>query len=347
MAKEAAKDQKTQFNNILNDITKRIFHPLYIISGEETYFRDVIINTLISNVLEEDQRDFNQTIVYGTDQNINGDAILSLSRKYPIFADHVLVIVKEAQELKQTKNLETYIDSPSPQTILVLSYSKPIDKRTTFYKKAKDKSCFFDASSINENSIFGWIKSLVTDKGLVIEEQAVTLMGEYVGPNLKKIVMEVDKIAKVLPDGVKNISISDVEKNTGMSREFNAFELCNAIGTRDVAKAFKIAHHFGENPKKYPIQMTFGALFFYFNKALKAAGYREQDGGTFMDAIKRSGIYYGQQSEYLNVLNNFKLVQLMRIIALIREYDYKSKSNAGGESSEEALLLEFISKSLH
>jgi DNA polymerase III subunit delta len=336
-----------QFNTLIKEIKGGKFRPLYILCGEETYYTDEIISTLMLNVLKPEERDFNQTLVYASDPDINADTIVSMAKRYPMFAEHQLIIVKEAQELNQSKILDQYISSPLPQTVMVLAYSKSIDKRTGFYKNAKSSGALFESTQIKEWEVERWITSFLKEKGVRIEEEAAKLMSDYIGNNLKKILLEIDKIIKNLPEESKSITVKDVELNVGISREFSTFELCSAIGKRDAAKAFKIAHYMGENPKKYPIQMTLGALFYYFSRILRAHAYYKRDGGSITSAIENVTGYGKQKQEYSDVMKNYSLSKIMGIISKIREYDYKSKSNSGGTTSEGDLLIEFISKCLH
>lgn len=349
MASESLYTVTTQFNTLIKEIKGGKFKPLYILCGEETYYTDEIINTLIQNVLKPEERDFNQTLVYASDPDINADTIVSMAKRYPLFAEHQLIVVKEAQDLNQSKNLDQYISSPLPQSVVVLAYSKSIDKRTGFYKNAKASGGFFESVQLKEWEIDKWITSYIKEKGMKIEEDATRLMAEYVGNNIKQIVLEIDKIIKNLPEGSKQITVKEIESNVGISREFSAFELCSAIGKRDCAKAFKIAHYMGENPKKYPIQMTMGAIFFYFSKILRAHAYYKRDGGSLASAIENVTGYdkQKQKQEYAEVMKNYSLAKIMGIIAKIREYDYKSKSNSGGTTQEGELLIEFISKCMH
>lgn len=347
MVQDPFYEATAQYNTLLKEIKERKFKPVYIFCGEETYFADELVSTLIQTVLKPEERDFNQTLVYASDPNINSDAVVSLAKRYPMFAEYQLIIVKEAQELTKQDNLEQYISSPAPQTILVLAYSKPMDKRTSFYKKAKASGGFFESAQLKEWNVSKWITSYIQEKGMKIDYEAALLMAEHIGNNIKKIVLEVDKLIKNLPEESKNITSKDVESNIGISREFSAFELCNAIGLRDASKAFKIAHFMGANSKKYPIQMTLGALFFYFSRILKAYAYYTKEGGTLASSAKKAGAYGKQEQEYAAVMKNYSLQKIMGIIARIREYDYKSKSNSGGTTSDGELLIEFVSKCMH
>ncbi len=346
MAKQAAQDTVARFNSILKDIKERNFKPVYIFMGEEPYYGDILVNELLETVLKPEERDFNQTIVYASDTN--AAEIASLSRRYPMFADHQLIIVKEAQSLTKLDALEIYLQSPAPETVLVLVYTgKSADKRTNFYKKAKAVAEIFESTMLAEWKVAEWIVSYVKQQGLSIASDAAALMAEHTGNSLRKIVLEIDKLIKGIPIGSKEITVKDVETNIGISREFSAFELCKAISYRNSDKAFKIAHFFGENPKKYPLALTLGALFFYFSKMLKAYAYLKQDGGTPETAAKRAGAFGSQESEYATAMRNYTYPKVMGIIALMKECDYKFKSGGSGTATEGDLLIELISKIFH
>ena len=335
------------FRSIMKSIKERKFLPVYLLCGQETYFTERIVKALSEEVLTPDQRDFNQSIIYATDGKITADGIVSLCRRYPVFADYQVIIVKEAQALTKTENLAAYMQHPIEHTLLVLAYSKEIDKRTTFGKQAKNLPGYFESAPLKEGYAASWISGYTKEQGMEIDEEAARLLGEYIGTNLNKIVLELDKLYKSLPDGTKRVTLRDVEVNTGMSREFSAFELCAAIGSRDAATAYKIAHYMGENSKKYPIQMTLGALFFYYSRVLKAYGYIAKERVSHSTALQKAGIYAGQVEEYSKVLRNYTLPQVMKIIAKIKECDYKSKSNSRGNSTDGELLCDFILECLH
>lgn len=346
MAKQTVQDTITQFNSILKDIREHRFKPVYLFMGEEPYYSDILVDELLATVLKPEERDFNQTIVYASDTNTA--EIVSLARRYPMFADRQLVVVKEAQTLTKLDILEIYLQSPAPETVLVLVYTgKSADKRSSFYKKAKNVAEVFESTMLAEWKVAEWITKYIKEKGLYIANDAASLMAEHTGNSLRKIVLEIDKLIKCIPQQSKEITVKDIENNIGISREFSAFELCRAISYRNPDKAFKIAHFFGENPKKYPLAMTLGALFFYFSKLLKAYAYLKQDGGTPENAAKKAGAFGSQESEYATAIRNYSYPKVMGIIALMKECDYKFKSGGAGTASEGELLIELISKILH
>ncbi len=346
MATKKGNDTVSHFNQIITQIKNREFKPLYLLMGEEPYYSDIILDTMIEHALTEQEREFNQTIIYGNDTNAAD--IVMMAKRYPVFAERQLVIIKEAQTLSGLDPLEQYLQSPAPETILVLAYTnKSADKRTGFYKKAKSVAEVFESTTINEWEIPNWIKNHVKQKGVKIEDDAAQLMAEHTGNNLRKIVLECDKLLNAIPIGESTIRVKDIEVNIGISREYNAFELCRAISFKDLNKAYKIALYFGANSKKYPLVLTFGAMFFYFSRLLKCHAYSTQTSVSQDNAIKKAGVFGGQATEYKRAMGNYSINQTMKVISLIREYDHKSKSHAGGSATEGELLAELIYKIFH
>ncbi|MBQ3174600.1 MAG: DNA polymerase III subunit delta [Bacteroidales bacterium] len=344
MAKQNSQDTVSQFNSILSDIRARNFRPVYVFMGEEPYYSDVLVDELLATVLKPEERDFNQTIVYGSDTN--PAEVVSLARRFPMFSDYQLVIVKEAQNMGKGDALEIYLQSPAPETVLVLSYTgKSIDKRSSLYKKLKSckDAVVMESVLLQEWKVGEWIVSHIKSLGYTIGYDAAQLMAEHTGNSLRKIVLEIDKLIKSLPDNSKEITSKDIEENIGISREFSAFELCRAISYRDKEKAFKIAHFFGENSKKYPLALTLGALFFYISRLLKAYAYLKRDGGTPEGAAKKAGAFGTQEKEYATAIRNYSYVKVMGIVAQIKDCDYKFKSGNAGTASEGELLIELIS----
>lgn len=346
MAKQAT-DTVSHFNTILSDIKNRNFKSVYLLMGEEPYYSDIIMEQLIENVLQPQERDFNQTIIYASDTN--AAEIVSLARRFPMFSPRQLVVVREAQSLSKLETLEIYLESPAPETVLVLAFTnKSADKRTNFYKKAKAVAEIFESVAVKEWDVPVWIISYMKDKGIKIENDAAALMAEHTGNSLRKIVLEIDKLIKGIPQECRIITARDIEINIGVSRDFSAFELCKSIAYREYDKAFKIVVYFGANSKKYPLVLTLGAMFFYFSKVLKCHAYFAQDGGIPDNAARKAGAYSPSQvNEYVKAMRNYSLNKTMGIISLIKEYDYKSKSGTGGQASDGELLTELVSKIFH
>ena len=347
MAKQTDSDNLIQMNSILAEIKAGRFSPVYLLMGEEPYYSDVIIDAILQNVLEPSERDFNQTILYAQDTTTAD--IVQACRRFPMFAPRQLVMVKEAQHLNKLDILEQYLESPSPETVLVLAFTnKSVDKRTGFYKKAKANATVFESVAVSEWNVAKWITTYINGKGYGITPDAASLMAEHTGNVLRKIVLETDKLFKGLDTHNKEITVKDIETNIGISREFSAFELSKSLVFKDYGNAYKIARHFGANPKKYPLVLTLGALFFFFSRLLKCHAYYAQDGGMMENSIRKAGIFaQGQIKEYAVAMRTFPLKKTMSVIALIKEYDYKSKSGNAGGASEGDLLVELISRIIH
>lgn len=347
MAKQKDTDTLAQYSAILADINAGKFSPVYILMGEEPYYSDVIMDAILQNVLQPDERDFNQTIVYSQDTTTAD--IVQACRRYPMFAQRQLVMVREAQHLAKLDVLEQYLENPSPETVLVLAFTgKSVDKRTGFYKKAKANATVFESAAVSEWNVAGWITSYVKEKGYSIDADAASLMAEHTGNALRKIVLEADKLFKGLPDNITSISVKDVEQNIGVSKEFSAFELSKAIVFKEYDKAYRIAHFFAQNPKKYPLVLTLGAMFFFFSRLLKCHAYNMKDGGMVENSIRKAGVFApGQIREYSTAMRAFSPKKTMGVIAAIKEYDYKSKSGTAGQASDGELLMELISRIIH
>lgn len=347
MAKQTDQDILLQFNTIMGEIKGKKFAPVYILMGEEPYYSDLIIEAILQNVLEPQERDFNQTVVYAQDTTTAD--ILQSCRRYPMFAPRQLVMVKEAQHLTKLDILEGYVENPAPETVLVLAFTgKSVDKRTAFYKKAKGKCTIFESSAISEWNVARWITTYMQEQGYSITPDAASLMAEHTGNTLRKIVLEADKLFKGMPLDKKDITVKDIETNIGISREFSAFELSKALVFKDYDKAYKIAGFFAANQKKYPLVLTLGAMFFFFSRLLKCHAYYAQDGGMMENAIRKAGVFsQGQIKEYAAAMRVFPLKKTMHVIALIKDFDLKSKSGSSGLANDGDLLMELLSGIIH
>lgn len=337
-------DTISNFKAITQDIQACKFSPIYILMGEEPYFCERICELISEKALRPQEKDFNYTVLYGADTSAN--EIYSLCQAYPMMAERSVVIVKEAQGLKDIEKLDSYFEHISPTTVLVLFMSgKSIDKRTAFYKKALKYCNIFESDKVSQELLPNWIENYFAKDGRNIEAKASLLLAEYAGNDLRKIVIEADKLKKALPESRMQITVDDIVKNVGMSRELNIAELTDALATKNGSKAFRIAYFFGESPKRYPLPMTLGFLFYFFSKVEMIHAWKTR-GLNFNDAAGKAGIFKSYSAPYLAATSNYTLPKVMRIIAWIRECDYKSKSNAGGNATEGELLIELISKIL-
>lgn len=341
----AKTDTAGQYEILRREIESGVFHPVYILMGEEPFYPEKLCALITEKALQPHERDFNQSILYGADTS--ADEIISNCERYPMMADRVLVVVREAQALKKPEDLGIYLDNISPSTILVLLFSgKNMDKRTSFYKKASASCVIFESQKIREEAMPRWIESYFRSIGRTIVPEGAMLLAEYAGNDLRKISVEADKLIKAVPLEQKTITAEDIERNVGISREFNTSELTAALAQRNGDKAYRTAWFFGESPKQYPLQMTLGFLFFFFSKVEMIHAIMARDRISAKEAASKAGIYYSYAGPYLAAVSNFNLRKTMRIIAWIRECDYRSKSNLGGNATDNSLLIELIGRIL-
>lgn len=331
------------YNEILQNLEKKIYHPVYILMGEEPYFIDQISDYIASHVLEEGERSFNQTILYGKDAEI--DTILTVARRFPMMSAYQVVIVKEAQNLKDLEeNLLSYVENPLKSTILVICFKyKSMDKRKKFLKVAEAKGVVYESKKIYENQLTPWIHNYCREKNYTIQPQASAMLAEYLGTEMSKVANELDKLMILLPAG-SAITPIDVEKNIGISKDFNVFELQNALGAKDVLKANRIINYFGANQSLNPIPKTISTLFGFFSKLLKYHLMTDKSKGNVAKVLGVNPFFI---DSYLIAARNYPTKKVVEVISILREYDMKSKGVGNVSASVADLQREMIYKILH
>lgn len=334
-----------QYNALKDEILKGRFSPVYILMGEEPFYPESLCSLISEKALLPHERDFNQTVLYGAETT--AEEIIYNCERYPMMSERVLVIVREAQALKKPEGLGVYLDHISPSTVLVLLFSgKNMDKRTALFKKASKCCTIFESVKIREEAMPAWIESYFRSIGKTIEPAGASLLAEFAGNDLRKISVEAEKLTKALPADRKTVTAEDIEKNVGISREFNTGELTGALASRNGEKAFRIAYFFGESPKQYPLQMTLGFLFFFFSKVEMIHALMSRDRITAKDAATKAGIYYSYSGPYISAVSNYSLRNTMQAISYIKECDRRSKTGSGGNASDGDLLTELIGRIL-
>lgn len=330
------------FEQILKDIHQKKYAPVYFLMGEEPYFIDVISDTIEEEVLDETEKAFNQIVLYGRDVNI--DTVANHAKSFSMMGGYMVVIVKEAQDLKDIEDFEKYLDVIPPTTILVFDYKyKKFDKRRAMAKKIeKMGGVLFESKKLYESNIPGWIQSYMAEKGYAITPKATQMLTDFLGTDLHKVRNELDKLIVALPKQ-KKIDDVDVERNIGISKDFNVFELQNAIGRRDVVKAMQIVQHFGES-KDNPLFLTAISLYGYFTKILKVHYATDQSQNALAAAIGVSPFFV---RDYQTAARNYSVGDCVRCIAVLREFDLKSKGYNVGETPEKDLYREMIFRLLH
>jgi DNA polymerase-3 subunit delta len=330
------------FEQILSDIHNKKYAPIYFLMGEEPYFIDVISDTIEEEVLDEAEKAFNQIVVYGRDVDI--DTVATHAKSFSMMGGYMVVIVKEAQDLKNIEDFEKYLDVIPPTTILVFDYKyKKLDKRRALAKRIDKMGVLFESKKLYENNIPGWIQSYLSDKGYSITPKATQMLTDFLGTDLHKVRNELDKLIIALPKS-KKIDDADVEYNIGISKDYNVFELQNAIGRRDILKANQIVNYFGDNGKDNPLLVTAISLYGYFTKILKVH-YATDPSQNALAAALGVNPYFVR--DYQLAARNFSIGDCVRCISVLREFDLKSKGYNSGEVSEKDLYREMIFKLLH
>src|SRR4030043_151519 len=331
------------YEEVISDLKKRIFKPVYFLAGEEPYYIDLITDYIEENLLAEAEKSFNQVILYGED--ITVPAIIDASRRFPMMSSHQVVIVKEAQTLKKIEDLGFYLEKPLPSTILVINYKyKTIDKRTKFYKALESQAVYFESPRLRDYQVPAWIERYLMAQGIKTDPNASAMLTEYLGTDLHKIVNELKKLIITLPPGKPVITTSLIEKNIGISKDYNNFELQKAVGEKNILKANMIVHYFANNPKDNPITLSIASLFSYFSKLLTYHYLPDKSKNNVAASLKINPYFVRDYEVSASKYNAAKTVQ---IISLLRTYDMKSKGYGDLSSEPGDLLKELVFKILH
>ena len=323
------------------------FSPIYLLMGEEPYYLDLLCDALIENVLDEFSRDFNETIRYGAD--VDAETVITDARRFPMMAERQLVVVKDAQAMRDLESLATYCENPLDSTVLVLLMrGASADKRKALYKQCSKNGVVVESNPLRDYEMPGWISQYFASRGVEISPDAAALLAEYSGTDMSKIALETDKLLKNLPERTKSVSAGDIERNVGISREVSVFELTKEISFRNGEKALRIASRLGESPR-FSMPMTVGALFSYFSRVLKYAALKEKN--RFPDRIQTAAVLQGVNhyfwKEYDVAVSNYPVRKAMAAISLLCDYDYKGKGGDVGEASPGELLIELVLKILN
>ena len=323
---------KTIITEIKNGYTK----PIYFLMGEEPYYIDGISKYIEENVLTDEEKGFNQMVLYGRDVSV--EDIISNAKRYPMMAEKQVVIVKEAQDLSRTiENLVPYADNPQPTTILVLCYKyKTLDKRKKLAKAIAKTGVLFESKKLYDDKVPDWIKRVLAGKGYTITPKAAQMLVEFLGNDLSKVNNELEKLQLIIKPG-EQITPQLIEENIGISKDFNNFELQNAIGGRDIKKAFAIIQYFSQNPKNNPLVMTVALLYGFFSKLLMYHALTNKG-----DTAKVLGVHPFFVKDYHTAARNYPMKKVSAIITAIREVDMKSKGVGAANLPQGDLLKELL-----
>ena len=338
MAKEVT------YEEIVRNLKNEVYSPIYFLMGEEDYYIDRISDYLVNHALTETEKEFNLTVLYGADTDIA--AVINAAKRYPMMSKYQVVVVKEAQHLRNIEELTYYLQKPLASTILVFCYKHgALDRRKKITAEIEKAGVLFESKKLKEAQLPGFISSYLKRKQVEIEPKASEMMAEFVGADLNRMAGELEKLIITLPAGQKRITPELIERNIGISKDYNNFELRNALIAKNVLKANQIVKYFEENPKNNPLQVTLAVLFnFFANLMLAYYAPEKTDQGIAAQLGLRSP---WQSKDYMIAMQKYSGVKVMQIIGAIRECDAKSKGIGNPSTPDGELLRSLVYMILH
>ncbi len=338
-----------EYQSLLKDIKNQSFLPIYFIQGEEDFYIDKITQEIENNVLEEEQKDFNQHILYGLETHTAD--VLGTAKQFPFGAEKQLVIVKEAQHLDLNKDearsqLLQYAENPQPQTILVFNYkNKKLNGNTKLSKLLKKKGYLYNSTKLYDNQLPAWISQHARSLQLKLDNETVLLLSHHIGNKLSTLDNELQKLQMIVgKEG--NITPQEIEDHIGISKDFNNFELSKAIGNKDTEKAFTIIHYFEKNPNDHPVVLTVSTLYNLFTRIISIHTSSDKSDANLLSVLKL-GKNYIVLNEYKTAARNYNLKNATRALHLLQEVDLKSKGIGSNEANNPGLLKDFVYKIFH
>ena len=336
--------QEITCDDILKELRAKQYRPVYYLMGEEPYYIDLIADYITDNILTETEKEFNLTVVYGADVDIA--TVINAAKRYPMMSEHQVVVVKEAQNIRNMEELSYYLQKPLLSTILVICHKHGVlDRRKKLAAEIEKTGVLFESKKVKDAQLPAFITSYMKRKGIDVEPKATAMLADFVGADLSRLTGELEKLIITLPKGHTRVTPEQIEKNIGISKDYNNFELRNALVEKDVLKANKIIKYFEENPKTNPIQMTLSLLFGFFSNLMLAyyAPEKSEQGLANMLGLRTPW----QAKDYLAAMRRYNGVKTMQIIGEIRYADAKSKGVGNPSLSDGDILRELVFKILH
>ena len=336
--------QEITCDDILKELRARQYRPVYYLMGEEPYYIDLIADYITDNILTETEKEFNLTVVYGADVDIA--TVINAAKRYPMMSEHQVVVVKEAQNIRNMEELSYYLQKPLLSTILVICHKHGVlDRRKKLAAEIEKTGVLFESKKVKDAQLPAFITSYMKCKGIDVEPKATAMLADFVGADLSRLTGELEKLIITLPKGHTRVTPEQIEKNIGISKDYNNFELRSALVEKDVLKANKIIKYFEENPKTNPIQMTLSLLFGFFSNLMLAyyAPEKSEQGIANMLGLRTPW----QAKDYLAAMRRYNGVKTMQIIGEIRYADAKSKGVGNPSLSDGDILRELVFKILH
>lgn len=336
---------KITYESLMKEIANKKFAPIYLLMGEESYFIDQLTEQLTKNVLTETEKDFNMHTFYGVDSDINN--IISAARRFPMMAEHQLIVIKEGQELSKMELIDSYAKNPLGSTILVINYKHgAVDKRRAYVKNIeKHGGIIFESKKLYENQIPVFIKTYFSNKKLKIDEKSAQMLTDFVGTDLSKLIPQLQKLEISLPPNSNQITSELIERNVGISKDYNNFELLKAVTNKDVLMANKIVDYFDKNPKDNPTIVTLSVLFNYFGNLLECFWLPNKSEQSVMAALNLRSSFFAR--DYMTGLRHYNAPKVMNIISDLRIFDSKIKGVGNVSASSGELIRELIYKIMH
>ena len=330
------------YTQIITSISNKDLEPIYFLMGDEPYYIDKITDAFSNDILTDEEKAFNQITLYAKDTTT--EHVIAEAKQFPVGSEKRVVIVKEAQQLKNIELLDKYLDNPQKSTVLVISYKgKSIDKRKKFGKNLKNKCVVLESNKLYENKIQSWIASYVSERGFIIDNKAIAVLAEYIGTNLSNISNELDKIMLIV-EKKEQITTQTIENHIGISKDYNIFELQNALGKKDVAKANQIINYFAKNTKDHHIIPILNSLFSFFQKIIIYHFLEDKSPHSTASALKINPFFVRQ---YQDAATNYSKKDLFVIFQYLKQYDLKSKGVNNKSTDQGELLKELTFKILH
>lgn len=336
--------QEITCEDILKELRAKQYRPIYYLMGEEPYYIDVIADYIADHVLTETEKDFNLTVIYGGD--VDSASVINAAKRYPMMSEYQVVIVKEAQAIRNMEELSFYLQHPLNSTILVICHKHGVlDRRKKLAAAIEKCGILFESKKIKDSQLPAFINGYMKRKGVDMDPKATAMIAEFVGTDLHRLTGELDKLIITLGKGRGRVSPELVERNIGISKDYNNFELRSALVDKDILKANKIVRYFEENPKTNPIQMTLSLLFGFFSNLMLAYYAPEKSEQGVADFLELKNAW--QAREYLSAMRKYSGVKTMQIIQELRYTDAKSKGVGNSSAQDGELLRELIFKILH
>jgi DNA polymerase-3 subunit delta len=334
---------KIEYTDILRDLKNKNYSPIYFLMGEEPYFIDIITNYISDNVLTETEKEFNQVVMYGKDTTVLD--VMNAAKRFPMMSQYQVVIVKEAQTLNNIDDLHFYVEKPLLSTILVINYKyKSIDKRKKLFRNLTEKGIVFESTKLYDDKIPAWVSSYLKSKNMSIDLKASALITDFIGNDLSRITHELDKLIITIGSETTTINSAHIERNIGISKEFNNFELHKALSQKNIIKANRIINYFEKNQKLNPISLTISSLYYFFSRVLLYHFIKDKSTRNIASEMKLNPYFV---ADYKLAAKNYVPAKVVSIISMLREYDLKSKGFGNVSMPPGGILKELIYKILH